>query len=61
MGAMDLDTLKKEDVESVSATIVTAAKVYGTPEYRDMSSACINQDLSWSEPAKKWESVLKKM
>eukprot|EP00747_Dinoflagellata_sp_TGD_P108852 gnl/TRDRNA2_/TRDRNA2_170541_c0_seq1.p2 gnl/TRDRNA2_/TRDRNA2_170541_c0~~gnl/TRDRNA2_/TRDRNA2_170541_c0_seq1.p2 ORF type:complete len:161 (+),score=13.98 gnl/TRDRNA2_/TRDRNA2_170541_c0_seq1:1275-1757(+) len=61
MGAMDLDTLKKADINSVSKTIATAAKKYDTPEYRDMSLACINQDLSWSEPAKKWESVLKKL
>ena len=61
MGTMDLDALKKSDVNSVSATIARAAEVYGTPKYRNLSLACINQDLSWSEPAKKWEAVLKKL
>jgi granule-bound starch synthase len=61
MGAMDLDKLKETDVDSVSKTISSAAKVYGTPKYRDMSTACINQDLSWKEPAKKWEAALKKL
>jgi granule-bound starch synthase len=61
MGAMDLDKLKETDVDSVSKTISSAAKVYGTPKYRDMSTACINQDLSWKEPAKKWEAVLNKL
>ena len=34
---------------------------YGTPLYTKMSATCISQDLSWAEPAKKWEGVLEEM
>merc|ERR1712224_433987 len=61
MGAMDLDKLKETDVDSVSKTIVSAAQVYGTPKYSSLSLSCINQDLSWNKPAKKWELVLMKL
>lgn len=37
------------------------AQVYGTPKYREMVKACIAQDLSWSQPAKKWEAVLEEV
>jgi granule-bound starch synthase len=61
MGAMDLDTLKKADVDSVAATIARAAKAYGSPQYRNMSLKCINQDLSWNKPAKRWEAILEEL
>jgi granule-bound starch synthase len=35
--------------------------VYSTGKYREMVKACISQDLSWSQPAKKWEAVLEEM
>lgn len=53
MGTLDADALVAADVDAVAATIVRAAQVYTTPKYREMVSKCINQDLSWAEPAKK--------
>lgn len=58
MGAMDPDGLTDGDAEAVATTIVRAAEVYGTPAYASMRDACIDQDLSWALPAKKWEAVL---
>jgi granule-bound starch synthase len=42
-------------------TCVAAAADYGSPLYKKMSATCISQDLSWAEPAKKWEGVLEEM
>lgn len=61
MGAMDLDILIESDAEAVAATMTSAAQVYGTPAFTAMREACIAQDLSWKEPAKKWEAVLTEM
>jgi len=61
IGTMDLDTLKENDVQSVCATITQAAQLYGSSKYRDMSLKCISLDLSWKEPAKKWEAVLEEL
>ena len=58
MGAMDPDGLVDSDAESVAATMTRAAQVYATPAYAEMRDACIAQDLSWKQPAKKWEAVL---
>lgn len=44
--------------EAIVETILRAAEVYGTPAYKAMRDRCIAQDLSWSQPAKKWEAVL---
>jgi|TARA_B000000475_G_scaffold26885_1_gene20843 granule-bound starch synthase len=61
MGAMDADTLLPADVDAMVETCAAAAADYGTPLYTKMSSTCISQDLSWAEPAKKWEGVLEEM
>jgi len=58
MGAMDPDDLLEEDAEAVASAINRAVEVYGTPAFEQMRKACISQDLSWAEPAKKWEAVL---
>lgn len=58
MGAMDPDELVASDADAVAQTILRAAESYGTPAYTGMRSRCIAQDLSWSQPAKKWEAVL---
>ncbi|KAL4458488.1 hypothetical protein ABPG75_013353 [Micractinium tetrahymenae] len=58
MGAMDPDSLSAADAESVAQTILRAAETYGTPAYTAMRDRCISQDLSWAQPAKKWEAVL---
>jgi len=61
MGAMDPDDLVSADVDAMVATCSEAAAIYGTPQYTTMSAKCISQDLSWKEPAKKWEAVLEEM
>jgi granule-bound starch synthase len=38
--------------------MLRAAETYGTPAYSAMRDRCIAQDLSWAQPAKKWEAVL---
>ena len=43
---------------AVAQTILRAAEAYATPAYATMRDRCISQDLSWVEPAKKWEAVL---
>ncbi|EFN54355.1 hypothetical protein CHLNCDRAFT_58262 [Chlorella variabilis] len=58
MGAMNPDRLEEGDAEAVAQTIKRAAETYGTPAYTAMRDRCIAQDLSWSQPAKKWEAVL---
>jgi len=61
MGAMDADDLIAADVDAMVETCAAAAADYATPAYKKMSLTCISQDLSWSEPAKKWEGVLEEM
>lgn len=61
MGAMDPDGLKPEDADAVAETMARAADVFGTPTFEEMVNNCIQQDLSWAEPAKKWEGVLEEV
>jgi len=61
MGAFDPDELAPEDVDAMVATCASAAEAYGTPTYTKMSAKCISQDLTWKEPAKKWEAVLEEL
>lgn len=61
MGAMDADGLTSEDVDAVAATMSRASQVFGTPQFEDMVVNCIKQDLSWAEPAKKWEGILEEV
>jgi granule-bound starch synthase len=61
MGAMDPDDLVTEDVDAMVETCVAAAEVYPTPKFAQMVKTCINQDLTWKEPAKKWEAVLEEL
>merc|ERR1719231_549038 len=61
IGAMDPDHLVEADVEAVVETCARAAETYGTEEYFAMSKSCIGQDLTWKEPAKKWEGVLEEL
>jgi granule-bound starch synthase len=58
MGAMNPDRLDEADAEAVAQTMLRAAETYGTPAYSAMRDRCIAQDLSWAQPAKKWEAVL---
>lgn len=61
MGSMDADGLTAEDADAVASTMSRASQVFGTPQFEDMVMNCIKQDLSWSEPAKKWEGVLEEV
>lgn len=35
--------------------------MYSTPQMAEMREACIDQDLSWAKPARKWEAVLEEL
>eukprot|EP00798_Chlamydomonas_sp_ICE-L_P028801 gene28800-31990_t len=48
-------------VEAIVTTVTRACEVFETPMYKQMVSNCISQDLSWAQPAKKWEGVLEEM
>eukprot|EP00232_Nephroselmis_pyriformis_P002636 CAMPEP_0182913272 /NCGR_PEP_ID=MMETSP0034_2-20130328/37952_1 /TAXON_ID=156128 /ORGANISM="Nephroselmis pyriformis, Strain CCMP717" /LENGTH=621 /DNA_ID=CAMNT_0025049985 /DNA_START=21 /DNA_END=1886 /DNA_ORIENTATION=+ len=61
MGAFDPDRLVPADAAALAATVKRAVAVYPTPSYKKMVEACIQQELSWSKPAKKWEAVLEEM
>jgi len=61
MGAMDPDDLLPADVDAMVETCAAAAADYATPVFKKMSATCISQDLSWKQPAKKWEGVLEEM
>eukprot|EP00854_Cymbomonas_tetramitiformis_P016379 gene16379-19440_t len=61
VGAMDPDDLLEEDVAALVETCKRACEVFSTPKYAAMVKECISQDLSWKEPAKKWEGVLETM
>jgi granule-bound starch synthase len=61
MGAFDPDTATAEDAAAVASTMARAAEVFGTPTYEEMVVSCIKQDLSWAEPAKKWEGVIEEV
>ena len=61
MGAMDTDGLTPEDADACAQTMSRAAQVFGTPHFEEMVVNCIKQDLSWAEPAKKWEGVLEEV
>jgi granule-bound starch synthase len=59
IGALNPDALDSADVGALAATVARAAQIYeATPDkYRRMVEACVAQDLSWAQPAKKWEGV----
>merc|ERR1711959_512146 len=61
IGSLNPDELSEEDASAVSATVVRAVEVYSTEAYTAMSKKCISQDLSWAEPAKKWEAMIEEM
>lgn len=58
MGAFNPDKMDPADASAVAQTIMRAAETYGTPTFKQMRDRCIAQDLSWAQPAKKWEAVL---
>jgi len=62
IGEMDPDDLVEKDVEAICETMARACAVYESgAAYTKMVKACIGQDLTWKEPAKKWEAVLEEL
>ncbi|KAF7148632.1 hypothetical protein RHSIM_Rhsim03G0214900 [Rhododendron simsii] len=60
MGAFNVEceTVDPADVKAVATTVKRALKTYGTPALAEMIQNCMAQELSWKEPAKKWERLL---
>ncbi|XP_010940833.1 granule-bound starch synthase 1, chloroplastic/amyloplastic [Elaeis guineensis] len=52
------DVVDPADVKKVVTTVKRARASYGTPAFAKMIQNCMAQDLSWKEPAKKWEQLL---
>ncbi|WOL19247.1 granule-bound starch synthase 1, chloroplastic/amyloplastic [Canna indica] len=59
--SVECDDVDKADVQKIVETTKRALKVYGTPAFVEMIKNCMNQDLSWKGPAKKWEQFLLSM
>eukprot|EP00244_Chara_vulgaris_P011503 TRINITY_DN571_c0_g1_i6.p1 TRINITY_DN571_c0_g1~~TRINITY_DN571_c0_g1_i6.p1 ORF type:complete len:651 (+),score=146.63 TRINITY_DN571_c0_g1_i6:264-2216(+) len=55
------DRIDPADVTKVVTGVKRATKVYGTPALESMILAAMAQDLSWKEPARKWEEALLKL
>jgi len=60
MGRLDPDTITSEDVQAVVSASKAAIDAYPSTFPR-MSKACIAQDLSWAEPARKWEGLIEEV
>ncbi|KAI3711498.1 hypothetical protein L2E82_41623 [Cichorium intybus] len=60
MGAFNVecDTVDPVDVRALATTVTRALSVYGTPAFSEMIQNCMDQELSWKKPAKKWEEAL---
>ncbi|XP_042380295.1 granule-bound starch synthase 1b, chloroplastic/amyloplastic-like [Zingiber officinale] len=52
------DYVDKDDVRRVVEAVRRALAVYQTPMFARMITNCMNQDLSWKGPAKRWEEFL---
>ena len=60
-GAVNPDRLEAAAAAARAAAARRAADSYGTPAYKAMRDACIGQDLSWAQPALKWEAMIEEM
>jgi len=61
VGAVNPDRLDPADAAALADAARRAADAYGTPAHKAMRDACIGQDLSWAQPALKWEAVIEEM
>jgi len=61
IGALDADGLVDSDVDAVVDTCARAIAAHKAGLFAKMSQACIDQDLTWAEPAKKWEAILEQV
>lgn len=60
MGAFNVecDVVDPADVLKIETTVARALAVYGTLAFAVMIKNCMSEELSWKEPAKKWETLL---
>uniref|UniRef100_A0A3Q7IRF5 Starch synthase, chloroplastic/amyloplastic n=3 Tax=Solanum lycopersicum TaxID=4081 RepID=A0A3Q7IRF5_SOLLC len=60
MGAFNVecDVVDPDDVLKIVTTVSRALAVYGTLAFAEMIKNCMSEELSWKEPAKKWETLL---
>lgn len=60
MGAFNVEceAVDLADVDAIATTVKRAIATYNTPTMAEMIQNCMAQDLSWKEPAKKWEKML---
>lgn len=61
IGVMDQEKLLEKDSDAIAETMKEAAELFKTPQFKEMVHACIDQDLSWKKPAKKWEAVVEEL
>jgi len=61
IGVMDQEKLLEKDSDAIAETMKEAAELFTTPQFKEMVHACIDQDLSWKKPAKKWEAVVEEL
>lgn len=55
---VECETVDPADVKAIATTVKRALKTYDTPALAEMIQNCMGQELSWKEPAKKWEKLL---
>lgn len=60
MGAFNVkcEAVDPADVDAIVTTVKRATRIYETPAMAEMIQNCMAQDLSWKEPAKKWEKMM---
>ncbi|WOG90498.1 hypothetical protein DCAR_0209742 [Daucus carota subsp. sativus] len=60
MGAFNVEceTVDPADVMAIVTTVKKAITTYSTSAFTKMIMNCMDQDLSWKGPAKKWEEML---
>ena len=56
--SVECETVDPADVTAIASNVKRALQLYDTPAFHGMVQNCMAQDLSWKEPAKKWEEVL---
>lgn len=61
IGGLNPDKLLEKDSDAIAQTVSRAASVFATPVFKDLVHNCIDQDLSWKKPAKKWEAVIEEV
>ncbi|XP_059456997.1 granule-bound starch synthase 1, chloroplastic/amyloplastic-like [Corylus avellana] len=55
---VECDAVDPADVTAVATTVKRALTAYGTPAFTEIIKNVMAQELSWKEPAKKWEKEL---